>query len=77
MPTAQLVIRCSGRPVNQYNNEPTGRECGRRFESGGQHQGDPAAWTERARAGGWRVSPLDRDDTVNAMCPTCSGGTTR
>lgn len=77
MPTVQLVIRCSGRLVNPLNNQPTGRECGRRFESAGAHRGEPSDWIERARVSGWRVSPQRTDDTVNAMCPTCSGGTPR
>lgn len=71
----QLLIRCSGRAVNPLNNQPTGRECGRRFSSKAYRSRKD--WIERARACGWRVSPPRPDGTVNAMCPTCSGGTTR
>ncbi len=73
---AQLVIRCSGRKYNPLTNAPVGRVCGRTFRSARAYR-SRTDWIERARAAGWRVSPLTRDKTVNACCPTCSGGKAR
>jgi len=68
----QLVIRCTGRTVNPISLKPQGRVCGKTYR--GPVYRSKADWILRARAAGWRVSPLTRDG-VNAMCPTCSGGT--
>lgn len=71
----QLEIRCTGRAVNPYNNQPVGRPCGVLFQSGAYRS--RKNWIERARAAGWRVSPLQPDNTVNAYCPKCCGGPNR
>lgn len=71
-----LEIRCTGQRVNMRNLQPIGRVCGELFTSQRAYR-SRANWIERARAVGWRVSPLQPDKTVNAMCPKCCGGTTR
>jgi hypothetical protein len=71
-----LEIRCTGRRFNPLTNQLVGRECGQVFASAGTYL-SRANWIERARAAGWRVSPLKTDNTVNACCPTCVGGKTR
>ena len=71
-PRIQLVIRCTGRKVNPLTFRAEGRVCGRRFTSAGKYR-SRADWIERARAAGWRVSPLHRDKTVIACCPPCNG----
>lgn len=71
-----IVIRCSGRAVNPLNNKPRGRECGQVFQSARTYR-SRADWIERARAVGWRVSPLQPDKTVIANCPPCTRGEPR
>lgn len=71
MTTARLEIRCTGRHINRLTNRPYGRTCNRLFVSTGEYR-TSADWIERARAAGWRISPLQADNTVNACCPTCS-----
>lgn len=71
-----LLIRCSGRKVNPFSFRPEGRECGRRFRSAKAYS-SRANWIERARAAGWRVSPLRPDKTVIANCPRCVTGPKR
>jgi hypothetical protein len=68
----KLLIRCTGRRVNPLNNKPYGRVCGKEFTSARGYR-SRADWIERARAAGWRVSPLQRDNTVIANCPSCTG----
>ena len=68
----KLLIRCTGRWVNRRTNKPYGRVCGNVFTSSGAYR-SRADWIERARAAGWRVSPLQRDNTVIANCPVCTG----
>ena len=68
-----LVIRCTGRAVNPRTNQPIGRVCGKVYRSARAYR-TRADWIERARAAGWRVSPLQADKTVTACCPTCSRG---
>lgn len=71
----QLLIRCTGRAVNPRNNQPVGRVCGRLFASAKAYR-SRADWIERARSVGWRVSPLQPDNTVIACCPRCKGPAT-
>lgn len=66
-----LLIRCSSRRINPYKFQAEGRECGRRFASAKAYR-SRADWIERARAAGWRVSPLAADKTVTATCPAHS-----
>lgn len=70
-----LEIRCTGRKVNRFSNKPYGRTCGRVFTSKAAYR-SRATWIERARAAGWRISPLLPDRTVTAFCPTCVTGKT-
>ncbi|MER5608293.1 hypothetical protein AB0F93_03550 [Micromonospora tulbaghiae] len=70
-----LEIRCSGRSVDLYSFRAVGRPCGRLFTAGTYRS--RADWIERARAAGWKVSPLHPDKTVNAHCPKCHGGPNR
>jgi hypothetical protein len=71
--TRRLEIRCAGRQINPLNNQPYGRICGLTFTSSGMYR-SRRNWIERARAAGWRVSPLQADKTVTACCPACSTG---
>lgn len=71
-----LVIRCTGRLVDPRTFRPVGRVCGRVFKSATAYR-SRANWIERARAAGWRVSPLASDNTVTACCPTCHTGKKR
>lgn len=73
MTRSRLEIRCTGRKVNQRSNRPYGRTCNQVFVSAGAYR-SRKDWIERARAAGWRVSPLKPDKTVNACCPACSTG---
>jgi hypothetical protein len=73
MPRTHLEIRCTGRKINPRNNQPYGRTCGTVFTSARTYR-SRQNWIERARAAGWRVSPLRTDKTVNACCPACSTG---
>lgn len=70
----RLVIVCTARAVNPISNQPRGRPCSAVFESAKPYT-SRANWIERARAAGWRVSPLAKDGTVNAACPDCTNGT--
>lgn len=69
----RLEIRCTGRAVNPRTNKHVGRVCGTVFVSARPYR-SRADWIQRARAVGWRVSPLRPDNTVNACCPRCSSG---
>ncbi len=73
MPRIKLEIKCSGRRVNPYKFEATGRRCGRRFQTDAKYR-SRVALVELARAAGWRVAPLRRGPTVDAFCPRCCGG---
>lgn len=72
----RLVITCTARAVNPLSNKPRGPACGTVFESAGPYR-SRANWIEQARAAGWRISPLAKDNTVTAACPDCTNGTRR
>jgi len=69
-----LLIRCTGRTVHRVTLKPRGPTCGTVFTSERPYK-SRADWIERARAAGWRVSPLQADNTVIACCPSCVSGT--
>lgn len=72
----RLEIRCTGRRINPLNNQPIGRTCNLLFVSARAYR-SRADWIERARAAGWRVSPLHADKTITACCPHCVSGKKR
>jgi hypothetical protein len=72
----RLEIRCTGRRVSKVSNKPVGRTCGTVFTSSARYR-SRANWIERARAAGWRISPLRPDNTVLAYCPNCVTGKKR
>jgi hypothetical protein len=71
--STRLHIRCTGRKINPLSNQPYGRTCGRVFTSTRPYH-SRADWLERARAAGWRLSPLTSDRSVTACCPPCATG---
>lgn len=76
MPPIKLQIKCAGRRVNHLTLKPVGRKCGRVFETAAKFR-SRRALVELARTAGWRVAPLRRGPTVEAMCPKCSRGATQ
>ncbi len=73
MTRARLEIRCTGRKIRRTTNLPYGRTCDLLFTSTTPYR-SRKDWIERARAAGWRVSPLLPDKTVHACCPACRTG---
>lgn len=72
-PTERLEIRCAGRAFNHSNNKPVGRVCARLFTSTVTYT-TRTTWIDLARVAGWKVSLLQPDRTVTAMCPRCATG---
>lgn len=57
-----VTLVCDGRPVNRFDNTPTGVPCGTAYEGP----------VESARVAGWRVGPAGPAGERPTMCPGCA-----